>query len=63
MKLWSLVLGIALVFAGVDADARRLGGGGSFGKQSNNVMNRQAPATPAQNATNSAAKPAGAAAH
>ncbi len=58
MKLWSLVLGMALVFAGVDADARRLGGGGSFGKQSNNVMNRQAPATPAQNATNSAAKPA-----
>lgn len=58
MKLWSLVLGIALVFAGVDADARRLGGGGSFGKQSNNVVNRQAPATPAQNATNAAAKPA-----
>lgn len=58
MKLWSLVLGIALVLAGVDADARRLGGGGSFGKQSNNVMNRQAPATPTQNATNAAAKPA-----
>lgn len=61
MKLWSLVLGVALVFAGVDADARRLGGGGSFGKQSNNVVNRQAPATPAQNATNTAAaKPAAA---
>ncbi len=58
MKFWSLVLGVALVLTGVDADARRLGGGGSFGKQSGNVMNRQAPAAPAQNVTNSAAKPA-----
>jgi len=57
MKLWSLVLGLALVFAGFDADARRMGGGSSVGKQSNNVTNRQAPAAPAQ-ATNSAAKPA-----
>ncbi len=55
MKLWTLVLGVALLFAGVDADARRLGGGGSIGKQSGNVTNRQAPA---QNATNSTAKPA-----
>ncbi len=55
MKLWTLVLGVALVFAGVDADARRLGGGGSFGKQSGNVTNRQAPA---QNAANAAPKPA-----
>ncbi len=54
MKLWTLVLGLALVFTGFDADARRMGGGGSFGKQSGNVTNRQAPA---QNATN-AAKPA-----
>jgi len=61
MKLWSLVLGVALVVAGMDADARRMGGGSSFGKQSNNVVNRQAPATPAQNATNTAAaKPAAA---
>lgn len=58
MKLWSLVLGMALVLGGFDAEARRLGGGSSLGKQSNNVVNRQAPATPAQNATNSAAKPA-----
>ena len=55
MKLWSLVLGMALVFAGADADARRIGGGTSFGKQSSNVTNRQAPA---QGATNSANKPA-----
>lgn len=60
MKLWSLVLGVALVLTGVDADARRMGGGGSFGKQSSNVMKRQAPATPAQNATNTGAKPAAA---
>lgn len=58
MKLWSLVLGMALVFAGADADARRMGGGFSFGKQSSNVTKRQAPAAPAQGATNSAAKPA-----
>ncbi|HQZ07497.1 MAG: Tim44 domain-containing protein [Rhodoferax sp.] len=58
MKLWTLVLGLALVFAGVDADARRLGGGGSFGKQSGNVTNRQAPVTPPQNVSNAAGKPA-----
>ena len=58
MKFWSLILGVALVLTGVDADARRMGGGGSFGKQSTNVMKRQAPATPVQNVTNSAAKPA-----
>ncbi len=62
MKLWTVVLGMALVFAGVDADARRLGGGGSFGKQSNNVTNRSAPATPAQGANNVAGKPGAAAA-
>ena len=55
MKLWSLVLGMALIFAGADADARRIGGGMSFGKQSSNVTNRQAPS---QGVTNSAAKPA-----
>ena len=61
MKLWSAVLVIALAFSGLNAEAaRRLGGGGSFGKQSSNVTQRQAtpPASPAQNATNSAAKPA-----
>ena len=62
MKLWSLVLVMLLAFSSMDADAaRRMGGGGSVGKQSNNVSQRQAtpPAAPgnAQNATN-AAKPA-----
>jgi predicted lipid-binding transport protein (Tim44 family) len=55
MKLWTLVLGVALVFAGADADARRMGGGLSFGKQSGNVVKR--PAAPAQNGVNSVAKP------
>jgi predicted lipid-binding transport protein (Tim44 family) len=51
-----------LAFSSMDADAaRRMGGGGSFGKQSGNVTQRQAtpPAAPgnAQNANN-AARPA-----
>ena len=63
MKFWSLALVTLLALSSVDADAaRRMGGGGSFGKQSGNVTQRQAtpPATPgnAQNATNAAAKPA-----
>ena len=63
MKFWSLALVALLALSSVDADAaRRMGGGGSFGKQSGNVTQRQAtpPATPgnAQNATNAAAKPA-----
>ena len=61
MKLWSLVLVMLLAFSSMDADAaRRLGGGGSMGKQSSNVTQRQStpPAGPnnAQNANN-AAKP------
>jgi len=69
MKIWSTVLVVALAFAGMNAEAaRRLGGGGSFGKQSSNVTQRQAtaPATAsssAQNstsATNKAASPAAA---
>ncbi|MDB5943011.1 MAG: import inner rane translocase subunit Tim44 [Ramlibacter sp.] len=61
-KLWSLVLISLLAVASMDADAaRRLGGGGSFGRQSGNVTQRQAtpPATPGntQNATNNAARP------
>lgn len=61
MKLWSAILVCALAFSGLNAEAaRRMGGGGSFGKQSSNVTQRQAtpPASPAQNATNSVAKPA-----
>jgi len=65
MKFWSLALVALLALSSVDADAaRRMGGGGSIGKQSGNVTQRQAtpPATPgnAQNANNAAAKPAAA---
>lgn len=65
MKLWSVVLVTMLAFAHADADARRLGGGKSVGKQSSNVTQRESatppatPGAPAQNATNAvAAKPA-----
>ena len=65
MKLWSVVLVAMLAFAHADADARRMGGGKSMGKQSSNVTQREsagpsaAPGAPAQNATNAAAaKPA-----
>lgn len=69
MKLWSVVLALALVMAGQEAEAaRRLGGGQSVGRQSSNVTQREAaspaPATPASpsvapaGAASSAAKPA-----
>jgi predicted lipid-binding transport protein (Tim44 family) len=61
MKLWTTVLICALTFSTLSAEAaRRMGGGGSMGKQSSNVTQKSTPpATPAQNATNaSAAKPA-----
>ena len=69
-KLWSaLLVAILLVTTLPEAEARRMGGGGSMGRQSSNVTQRQAtpntpPAAPAQNANNAAAKPgaAGAAA-
>ncbi|WP_404300268.1 Tim44 domain-containing protein [Alicycliphilus denitrificans] len=66
MKLWSVILVAMLSVVHLDADARRMGGGKSIGKQSSNVTQREAaspaaPAAPAQNATNSAAaKPAAA---
>ncbi len=68
MKFWSVVLAAMLVVAHVDADAKRMGGGRSVGKQSNHVTQRESAATPpatpgvpAQNAAPSnaaAAKPA-----
>lgn len=65
MKLWMLALSLALALGGVNAEAKRLGGGTSFGKQSSNVTQRQAapaaPAAPTQNAA-APAKPAPAAA-
>ncbi|MDA8456608.1 Tim44-like domain-containing protein [Acidovorax sp. GBBC 3334] len=66
MKLWSVALVAMLAVVHLDADARRMGGGKSVGKQSSNVTQREAsppaaPAAPAQNANNAAAaKPAAA---
>ncbi|CAM3400880.1 Tim44 domain-containing protein [Polaromonas hydrogenivorans] len=63
MKIWqvflSAVFAVTLLLSGTAADAKRLGGGGSIGKQSSNVTQRQAPAN---NATNSPAAPGAAAA-
>ena len=64
MKIWqailSAVFAVTLTLSGTAADAKRMGGGGSFGKQSSNVTQRQAPANNA--ATPSTAPGAGAAA-
>ena len=58
MKLWSLVLVMLLAFSSMDADAaRRLGGGGSVGKQSGNVTQRQATPPAAPGNVQNAAKP------
>ncbi|MBC7436398.1 MAG: Tim44 domain-containing protein [Bdellovibrionales bacterium] len=62
-KFWTVVFVGFLALSSLDAQAaRRLGGGSSFGKQSNNVSKREAtpPAAgnPAQNAGNATAKPA-----
>ena len=57
MKIWSAIfsaaLALTLALGGTAADAKRLGGGSSFGKQSSNVTKREA----APGGTN-AAKPA-----
>ncbi len=67
-KLGTVLLVCAMTLVGMQAEAARMGGGKSFGRQSGNVTQRQAtppantPGAPAQNATNAApAKPAGAA--
>ena len=55
MKFWTVLLAAFLTLASLNAEAaRRMGGGGSFGKQSSNVTQRQAPAAPAQGANNAA---------
>ena len=47
MKYWALVLAVALVCTGMDAQAaRRLGGGKSMGQQSSNVTQREATRSP-----------------
>lgn len=72
MKFLSIALSLVLVLSAVDAEAKRLGGSRSIGKQSNNVTQREAtppaaPAAPTQNAaaaapaTSAAAAPAAAA--
>ncbi len=61
MKIWSAILAVALtttlLLSGVDAQAKRLGGGQSVGKQSSNVTHREA-APPAAGSAAQAAKPA-----
>ena len=63
MKIWSIVLSAAMAlsfgFAATSADAARLGGGKSVGKQSSNVTQREAvkPSTPAAPAAAPAAAP------
>ncbi len=66
MKFLSLILAAVMLVATAEAEAKRLGGGKTLGRQSSNVTQRDAapatPAAPAQNATNAAAaKPAAAA--
>ena len=68
MKLWTIALAACLAAATMHADAARIGGGKSVGKQSSNVTQRQATpdATPKQaapaNAAAATAAPAAAAA-
>src|SRR5262249_33855002 len=64
MKFWSVILSLVLALGAVDAEAKRLGGGKSTGRQSSNVTQREAtppatsPTAPAQNAAPAApAKP------
>jgi predicted lipid-binding transport protein (Tim44 family) len=60
MKLWSWVFVMLLALASFESEAaRRLGGGGSIGRQSSNVTQRQAtpPAAPAQNQAAPSAQP------
>jgi predicted lipid-binding transport protein (Tim44 family) len=59
MKFWSVLLAVVVLFASFNAEAaRRMGGGGSFGKQSSNVTQRQNATPPAQNSMNKQAAPA-----
>ena len=63
MKIWSVVLSAVMAlsfgFAATGADAARLGGGKSTGKQSSNVTQRETakPATPAAPSAAPAAAP------
>ena len=57
-KLWSVVLAAMLAAAYADADAARLGGGRSAGRQSVNVTQREAARAPAPARNTAAAAPA-----
>ena len=58
MKIWTLAAAMLLTLTSLSAEAARLGGGRSVGKQSGNVTQREAaPAAPAQGVTNTTAKP------
>jgi predicted lipid-binding transport protein (Tim44 family) len=47
MKFWTVLLALVLAFGAMDADAaRRLGGGGSIGRQSGNVTQRYSQPSP-----------------
>ena len=60
MKLWSVVLVGVLTLGSLDAEAKRLGGGSSMGRQSSNVTQRDAApgGGAAQSSNAAAAKPA-----
>jgi predicted lipid-binding transport protein (Tim44 family) len=58
MKFLSYVFVVLLAFASFDSEARRMGGGGSIGRQSGNVTQRQATPPPAAPAQNQQASPA-----
>jgi len=71
-KKWSKFLAAAMIVVSSvsmlavthDAEARRMGGGGSFGRQSSNIMKNRAPAAQTPTTVNrSSAAPAGAAAN
>jgi predicted lipid-binding transport protein (Tim44 family) len=47
MKVWSWILVAVLAFASLQAEAARLGGGRSMGRQSSNVTQRQSQTAPA----------------
>ncbi len=68
-NFWTACLVCAMVLVSAQADAKRMGGGQSMGRQSNNVTQREAsppaspmtPGAPTQNANNAAARPGAAA--
>ena len=61
MKIWpaifSALLAITLTLSGTAADAKRMGGGGSIGRQSSNVTQRQAAPAPTPTQGKPAAAP------